>query len=77
MNKDVMEGKWHEIKGKIKEKWANLTDDDLAKIEGKTENLLGSLQKRYGYSKDDAEKQVKEFEESCKSCASKKDGRHI
>ncbi|MES2273654.1 MAG: CsbD family protein, partial [Chlamydiota bacterium] len=46
MNRDLFEGKWHEVKGKIKEKWGKLTDDDVAQINGKYEQLVGRLQKR-------------------------------
>lgn len=44
MNKDVLQGKWRETRGKVKEQWGKLTDDDLDKIEGKSEQLLGLLQ---------------------------------
>lgn len=69
MNKDTFEGKWHEIKGKLKTQWGKLTDDDLAQINGKREELLGRLQKRYGYVKEKAEEELKSFEKSC-HCAS-------
>ena len=58
MNKDMFEGKWKELKGGIKEKWGKLTDDDIMRINGKYEQLLGTLQKRYGYEKDQAEKEI-------------------
>jgi uncharacterized protein YjbJ (UPF0337 family) len=61
MNEDILKGKWKEIKGGIKEKWGKLTDDDLAQVEGKEEQLLGLLQKRYGYAKGKAEQEYKEF----------------
>ena len=51
MNEDILKGKWKEIKGEVKQKWGKLTDDDLAQVEGKEEQLLGLLQKRYGYAK--------------------------
>lgn len=69
MNKDTIEGKWHEIKGKVKAKWGKLTDDDLTQINGKREQLLGTIQKRYGYAKDKAVQELKEFEKSC-GCSS-------
>jgi uncharacterized protein YjbJ (UPF0337 family) len=65
MNKDVFEGKWHEMKGKVKEQWGKLTDDDLDRAEGKGEQLIGLLQKRYGYARDRAEQEYKRFVESC------------
>jgi uncharacterized protein YjbJ (UPF0337 family) len=61
MNEDVLKGKWKEIKGGVKEKWGKLTDDDLTQVEGSEEKLLGLLQKKYGYAKDKAEKEYKDF----------------
>jgi uncharacterized protein YjbJ (UPF0337 family) len=63
MNKDTIEGNWKEFKGKIQEKWGKLTDDRLDVIEGKRDQLAGEIQQAYGISKEQAEKQVKEFEE--------------
>jgi uncharacterized protein YjbJ (UPF0337 family) len=54
MDEDVLKGKWNEIKGRVKEKWGKLTDDDLTAVEGKKEKLLGLLQQKYGYAKDKA-----------------------
>jgi len=61
MNEDILKGKWKEIKGEVKVKWGKLTDDDLAQVEGNTEILLGLLQKKYGYAKDKAEQEYKDF----------------
>jgi uncharacterized protein YjbJ (UPF0337 family) len=61
MKKDVLKGKWKEMKGAIKEKWGKLTDDDLTELEGKEEKLLGLLQKRYGYTEDKAKKEYNDF----------------
>ena len=63
MNKDVLQGKWTEMKGKVKEQWGKLTDDDLDRIDGKSEQLLGLLQQRYGYARDKAEEEYKRFNE--------------
>jgi uncharacterized protein YjbJ (UPF0337 family) len=63
MNKDTIEGNWKEFKGKIQEKWGKLTDDRLDVIEGKRDQLAGEIQQAYGISKEQAEKQVKEFAE--------------
>ena len=60
MNEDILKGKWQEIKGKVKEKWGKLTDNDLGEIEGKGEKLLGLLQKKYGYIRDKAELEYKD-----------------
>jgi uncharacterized protein YjbJ (UPF0337 family) len=49
MNEDILKGKWQETKGKVKEKWGKLTDNDVGEIEGKGEKLLGLLRKKYGY----------------------------
>jgi len=62
MNKDQFQGQWNEIRGKIKEKFGKLTDDDLTMISGKREQLLGALQKRYGIAKEKAEEVLRDFE---------------
>lgn len=56
-----IKGTWHEIKGKLKQKYAELTDDDLKFIEGKEEELLGRLQKRLGKNKEDLRKEIEKF----------------
>jgi uncharacterized protein YjbJ (UPF0337 family) len=61
MNTDVLQGKWREMKGKVKEQWGKLTDDDLDTINGKSEQLLGLLQQRYGYAREQAEEEYKRF----------------
>lgn len=58
MNWDRVEGNWKEFKGKAKEKWGKLTDDDLTVIEGKRDQLEGLLQNRYGYEKDKARAEI-------------------
>jgi len=62
MNKDEVSGNWKQFKGKVKEQWGNLTDDDMTVIEGKRDQLVGKVQERYGYAKDQAEKEVKDWE---------------
>jgi uncharacterized protein YjbJ (UPF0337 family) len=62
MNWDTMKGNWKQLRGKIQERWGELTDDDLDQIEGKRDQLLGAMQKRYGIAKDEAEQQLKSFE---------------
>jgi uncharacterized protein YjbJ (UPF0337 family) len=62
MNNDRIEGNWKQIKGKVKEQWGKLTDDDLDVIAGKRDQLLGRIQERHGLAKDDAETQIREFE---------------
>jgi uncharacterized protein YjbJ (UPF0337 family) len=60
MNEDILKGKWQEIKGRVTEKWGKLIDNDLCKIEGKGEKLLGLLQKKYGYIRDKGELEYKD-----------------
>jgi uncharacterized protein YjbJ (UPF0337 family) len=60
MNEDILKGKWLEIKGRVKEKWGKLTDNDLGEIEGKGEKLLGLLRKKYGYIRDKTELEYKD-----------------
>jgi uncharacterized protein YjbJ (UPF0337 family) len=57
MNADQMKGSWKQLQGKIKEQWGKLTDDDLTIINGQQEQLVGKLQERYGYTKEQAEKE--------------------
>ena len=61
MNWDRVEGNWKQFKGKVKEKWGQLTDDDLTAINGNREQLEGKLQERYGYAKDQARKEVDDW----------------
>jgi len=63
MNRDILQGKRRELKGLLKEKWDRLTDDDLGRIEGRTERLVGLLQQRYGYAKEEAEEEYKRIME--------------
>ena len=58
MNWDRVEGDWKQIKGKVQQQWGKLTNDDMDVIEGNRTELAGRLQKRYGYAKDEAEKQI-------------------
>jgi len=64
MNWDQIKGDWKQMKGKIKQKWGKLTDDDLTTIAGKRDELAGKLQQRYGYEKDQAEKELDAFSRS-------------
>ena len=69
MNTLEIKGDWNITKGKLKEKWAKLTDDDLRYVDGKQDELLGRIQKRTGETREAVEKAVKEFCSSC-SCSS-------
>ena len=64
MNWDRVSGNWKQFKGQVKQKWAKLTDDDLTFIDGKREQLLGRVQERYGIAKDEAEKQLNDWEKN-------------
>jgi uncharacterized protein YjbJ (UPF0337 family) len=66
MNWEQIKGNWNQAKGQIKEKWGDLTDDDLAKIEGQRDQLVGRVQERYGLAKEQAERQVSEWERSAR-----------
>ena len=54
MNEDVFKGQWKQVRGKAKEWWGKLTNDDLDKIDGQMDQMVGKLQERYGYSKEQA-----------------------
>ena len=65
MNRDQIEGNWKQLKGKAKERWGKLTDDELDVIAGKRDQLEGKIQESYGYTKEKAREEVDDF---CKSC---------
>ena len=54
MNSDQFEGKWKQLKGSVKQQWGKLTDDDVASLSGKKDELVGKLQERYGYTREQA-----------------------
>jgi len=58
MNTDILQGKWKQIRGEMKKWWGELTDDDLDKVAGERDKLVGVMQERYGYAKDYAEREV-------------------
>lgn len=62
MNWDQIKGKWKQAKGQAQQQWGKLTDDDLDVINGKREELIGKIQEHYGIEKDEAERQVSDFE---------------
>jgi uncharacterized protein YjbJ (UPF0337 family) len=66
MDWNRVEGNWKEARGKVKEKWGKLTDDDLTAINGQREQLEGRLQQRYGYAKDQSKKEVDAWFETWK-----------
>jgi uncharacterized protein YjbJ (UPF0337 family) len=62
-NKDVAEGNLRQIKGRIREEWGKLTDDEIDQLEGQEDRLAGLLQKKYGMAEADAEREVRRFKE--------------
>ncbi len=61
MDWNRVEGNWKKFKGKVKEQWGKLTDDDLNTIDGRREQLEGKLQQRYGYAKDQARRDIDDW----------------
>ena len=61
MNSDQLEGKWKQLKGSVKQQWGKLTDDDLTFINGRSEELVGKVQERYGIAREEAQRHVNEF----------------
>ena len=62
MNRDRIEGNWKQFRGKVKEQWGKLTDDELDVIAGKRDKLAGKIQEAYGIGKDEAERQINDWE---------------
>ena len=63
MNQDVLEGNWKQLRGKIRQRWARLTEDQLNVIDGKREQLAGKIQELYGLTRDEVDRQIHEFEQ--------------
>jgi uncharacterized protein YjbJ (UPF0337 family) len=61
MDANILKGKWLQLKGSVREKWGQLTDDDVDKVSGSAERLVGLIQERYGYAKQRAEDEVDAF----------------
>jgi uncharacterized protein YjbJ (UPF0337 family) len=64
MNEDKIKGQWKQLAGKLKTKWGKLTDDDLQVADGNAEYLAGKIQERYGIARDEAERQIRDFDRS-------------
>ena len=62
MNGDTLKGQWMQLKGKVRQQWGKLTDDDFDVVAGRRDQLIGKVQERYGVAKDEAEKQVADWE---------------
>jgi uncharacterized protein YjbJ (UPF0337 family) len=61
MNRDILQGQWLQLKGKVKQQWGRLTDDELDQINGRYDELAGKIQERYGYSRDEAANELDMF----------------
>jgi uncharacterized protein YjbJ (UPF0337 family) len=62
MNQDTLKGQWTQLKGKVREQWGKLTDDDLDQVQGRSEQLVGKIQERYGIARDEAERQLNSWD---------------
>jgi uncharacterized protein YjbJ (UPF0337 family) len=76
MSNDIMRGQWKQMKGKIKEWWGDLTDDDIQRIDGNHDVLVGALQQKYGYAKERAlsevQRRIDEYAKSTQSSTQQK-----
>ena len=63
MNKDIFEGNWRQFKGEIQSRWGDLTDDQLEEIDGNMEKLIGQIQENQGIAREEAEKQIEEWQD--------------
>lgn len=61
MSTEILRGKWLQLKGDVKERWGELTDDEVDQVEGNQEQLIGLIQEKYGYAKERAEREVADF----------------
>ena len=64
MNEDTLKGQWNQLKGSLKQQWGRLTDDDIAQLDGTKDKIIGKLQERYGIARDEADRQIREFDRS-------------
>ena len=71
MNNDIVEGKWKEMRGQVKEWWGKLTDDELEQANGNAEQIVGLLQQKYGYTRERAEEEFNQRVEAVKNAVEK------
>jgi uncharacterized protein YjbJ (UPF0337 family) len=77
MNSDELQGKWKQLKGSVRQQFGKLTDDDLEVIAGHRDKLIGKLQERYGYAREEAQKRADEFMASAKTTGGTEQGQHM
>lgn len=70
MNWDVVEGSWKEMKGKVRERWGRLTNDEIETIAGRRDQLAGTIQRVYGKTKEEVSREIDDF---CSSCTKRED----
>jgi uncharacterized protein YjbJ (UPF0337 family) len=61
MNRDTLKGQWKQIQGDVKTRWGKLTDDELTQVSGNFDKLVGKIQERYGYQREQAEREINDF----------------
>lgn len=61
MNEDTLKGQWTQLKGKVREQWGKLSNDDVEQVQGQTQQLVGRIHERYGIAREEAERQVKDW----------------
>ena len=61
MNWDIIQGKWEQLKGSVKEQWGDLTDDEITQIEGNRDKMAGKLQEKYGWTKTEVDEKMNDF----------------
>jgi len=64
MNEDIFEGQWNQLKGRVRQRWGKLTDDDVAQIKGSREILMGKIQEHYGRSRQEVEEDIRRWAEA-------------
>ncbi len=78
MDRNQFSAKWHELKGKVREKWGKLTDNEVEQIHGKMEQLSGHLQKKYGWAREKADQEINQWCSSCEHGKSRdRDNMHM
>jgi len=73
MNRDILQGKWRELRGRLRSRWGRLTNHDLDRLEGHIEQLDGLVQQRYGLAREQAEKETKAFFDTCEDLTERHD----